>query len=125
MREWHMSLETERATEFSRFAQQVKSFEKTLYGLVASSFVFSGISSIVHVGKFKEDPGIAAITLLVGTIGGVSGVLVTYVAWSRHPMNEFNTRIGFQAAHFAWRLGFTFLLSIAALYAFYYFSMIR
>ena len=114
-----MSAQDERPTEFSRFATEVKSFEKTLYGLVASSFVFAGISSLVKADHFKDEAGLASLTLLVGTIGGVAGVLVTYVGWSRHPLDEFGARMAFRAAGFSWQLGFTFLVSVASLYVFY------
>src|SRR2546425_5124079 len=91
----------DKTDRFARFAQEVKSFEKTLYGLVASSFVLSGISTFVHADKFKSDPGLAAVTLLVGTIGGAAGVLVTYIGWAQHPIDDLDKLRRFRAADFA------------------------
>jgi hypothetical protein len=116
-----MSTEPESISQFSRFVQGVKSFEKTLYGTVISSFIFSGIGSFIH-GDPRTDPGLAAIATLLGTIGGVAGVLVTFVGWASHPLDQSTKLMGLRAGQYAWRIGFWFLISIAALCASFYLS---
>jgi hypothetical protein len=113
-----MSTEPESPSQFTRFAQGVKSFEKTIYGLVVSSFIFSGIGSLLHADP-RNDPGLAAMTTLLGTVAGVAGVLVTFVGWTSHPLDQHPQLIRFRATQYAWRIGLSFLLSIAALYAYF------
>jgi hypothetical protein len=107
---------------FNKFAEDIKSFQKTLYGLVASSFVISAISSIVNADAFKSDPGLPAITLLIGTVGGIAGVLVTYLGAAQHPTEAGIERRRFRTGPLVWRIGISFLISVAAFFLFFYVS---
>jgi hypothetical protein len=71
---------------FSQFALDIRSFERTLYRLVASSFVLSGVAAIAKAAPL-DAAQIATITL-IGTIAGSAGVLTTYLAWPQRPDEE-------------------------------------
>jgi hypothetical protein len=71
---------------FSQFALDIRSFERTLYRLVASSFVLSGVAAIAKATPL-DAAQIATITL-IGTIAGSAGVLTTYLAWPQRPDEE-------------------------------------
>ncbi len=59
---------TKGQSQFEKFAIEVQSFQKTLYSLVASSFIFSSLSAIAQGGRIADDPSLAAATTLFGTI---------------------------------------------------------
>jgi hypothetical protein len=104
---------------FIKFTTHVKGFERRVYGLVASSLVFSAITTAVNAVAFKSDPGFAALTILVSTIGGIGAVLLTFVGWSRHPMDEFRQLLNFQAAKFGCQISLWLLASVVGLYFYY------
>ena len=112
----------EPAAKFDKFAQDIRGFEKTIYELVASSFVFSAIGAAVHAGLAKSDPGIVATALLIGTVGGIGGILVTYLGAARHPADVVEERRRFRTAPHVWRIGASLLISIGMFFLFFYYS---
>jgi hypothetical protein len=112
----------EPAAKFDKFAQDIRGFERTIYRLVASSFVFSAIGAAVHAGLAKSDPGIVATALLIGTVGGIGGILVTYLGAARHPADVIEERRRFRTAPHVWRVGTSLLVSIGMLFLFFYYS---
>jgi len=109
-------------TRFSKFAEDVKGFEKTIHKLVASSFVVSAISTVVYAASFKSDPGLPAVALLIANIGGIAGVLVTYLASAQHPTEADLERRRFRTGPLVWRMSISFLLSAFAFFLFFYVS---
>src|SRR5262249_47022893 len=65
-------------------------------------------------------PGFAALTLLAGTIGGITAVLTTFASWAHHPMDERSFALQFRPAPFKWKLAWSFVGSILSLYLYYY-----
>jgi hypothetical protein len=108
--------------KFDKFAKDIKGFEKTIYRLVASSFVFSAVGAAVHAGLAKTDPGIVATALLIGTVGGIGGILVTYLGAARHPADVVAERRRFRTAPHVWRISTSFLISIGMFFLFFYYS---
>jgi hypothetical protein len=102
---------------FSQFALDIRSFERTLYRLVASSFVLSGVAAIAKAAPL-DAAQIATITL-IGTIAGSAGVLTTYLAWPQRPDEEQYHTIMFDPASStkAVRICFAISLVTIVLYA--------
>ena len=63
--------------EFDQFVGSMKSFERKLFALVASSFVFSTVAALAERGQFGID--FQTLTALVAGIMGVAGVLTQYL----------------------------------------------
>jgi hypothetical protein len=98
---------------FSQFALDIRSFERTLYRLVASSFVLSGVAAIAKAAPM-DAAQIAAITL-IGTIAGSAGVLTTYLAWPQRPDEEQYHTIMFDPAPSTKAVRLCFAVSLVAI----------
>jgi hypothetical protein len=98
---------------FARFAGEMRSFEKTLYRLVASSFVLAGVAAIAKASPLNAAQ-IATITLL-GTISGSAGVLITYLSWPQRPDELQYETIMFDPAPLTTKVRLSFVVSVAAL----------
>jgi hypothetical protein len=111
--------EKSRPTKFSEFAVKVRTFEKTLIGLVMSSFVFSAVGLIAQLKEFKDEPGFIAISELISGITGAAAILIAYIARSHHPKDEIENLMLFEGRNYAANIGFAFILSAVCLYLYY------
>lgn len=114
-----MADDTTNQTQFEKFAVQVQSFQKTLYTLIASSFLFSAISAVVQGSRIADDPALVALTTLFGTVAGCAAVLFTYTSWSPHPSQAFSTVMRFDPKSYRLAIFLQFGLSLLGMYLYY------
>jgi hypothetical protein len=91
-----MSNKRDSQKAFYNFALEIRTFERTLYGLVASSFVLSGVAAIAKA-RFA-DPALLATITLIGTVAGCGAIMSAYFGWANRPEDEYRELVLFDAA---------------------------
>lgn len=102
---------------FAQFANALRAFEGRVIGLVLSSFLFSGVGSIVGAQRFGAD--FVAFTTLVGGAAGAAGLLSEYVSGLRTAQQARAELLRFDASRTARPIAMWFLATVAFLPVFY------
>jgi len=103
---------------FNHFTSGLKQFERRLFGLVLSSFVFSAISATLEYDHFPKS--FLMLTSLVAGLCGIAGSLAPYLESLGNIHNAQDRLLRFQPSRSRGRMALQLLLSATSLIIFNY-----
>src|SRR4051812_17351424 len=90
-------IDNKRLLILTEAVRDIQGFEKLLTKLVASSFVFSGLTAVAQANKLTGDPASVATASALATIGGVAGALTQIIRWTHPPHEQSILALNFDA----------------------------
>ncbi len=106
--------------DLQRFLSDIKHLERSLFGLILSSFIFSLLAILAQYDKF--DVPFKALTELVGGTMGSAAILSAYLGRLRHPADKTSNALNFQPRGNGIIASLSLFVSIAMFYLFYVFA---